>query len=338
MRSYRRRRRNLRNHPALPVMIALAGGASVWWYYLSSFGVGGSAKPLAKAPVPVLITDRPEVDPIVLPRTDVTEKGEAPTPVENRTPADSAQKASQLVESGKQSIQRGDLVSARTYFAEAFAISSDETEVALLRAELTRLGNETIFSPRILPNDPLVSRYVLKPGDTLGKIAKANKISPELLAEINGIQDINRIRAGQTVKIIRGPFRAAVHKSTYVMDVFLEQTLVKHFKVGLGSDNSTPTGQWRVGTKLNNPTYYPPRSGKIIAADDPLNPLGERWIALYGISGEAAGQRRYGIHGTIEPESIGQSVSLGCIRMFNVDVESLYNYLVEKHSTVVVMN
>jgi lipoprotein-anchoring transpeptidase ErfK/SrfK len=31
------------------------------------------------------------------------------------------------------------------------------------------------------------------------------------------------------------------------------------------------------------------------------------------------------IHGTNEPESIGQNVSLGCIRMHNVDVIDLFN-------------
>jgi hypothetical protein len=32
----------------------------------------------------------------------------------------------------------------------------------------------------------------------------------------------------------------------------------------------------------------------------------------------------YGIHGTDEPESIGRSVSHGCVRMLNADIEKLY--------------
>jgi lipoprotein-anchoring transpeptidase ErfK/SrfK len=116
----------------------------------------------------------------------------------------------------------------------------------------------------------------------------------------------------------------------------LGTTFVHQFPVGLGLDGSTPRGEWRVRTKLLNPTYYPPRGGDIIAADDPRNPLGERWIALEGLSGEALGQQRYGIHGTIEPESIGREESLGCIRMYNEDVQQLYTYLVEKHSTVTI--
>ena len=33
----------------------------------------------------------------------------------------------------------------------------------------------------------------------------------------------------------------------------------------------------------------------------------------------------YRIHGTNEPEKIGQAVSSGCIRMRNIDVVDLYN-------------
>jgi len=33
----------------------------------------------------------------------------------------------------------------------------------------------------------------------------------------------------------------------------------------------------------------------------------------------------YGIHGTIEPKSIGTQASEGCIRMLNEEVEELYS-------------
>jgi lipoprotein-anchoring transpeptidase ErfK/SrfK len=47
------------------------------------------------------------------------------------------------------------------------------------------------------------------------------------------------------------------------------------------------------------------------------NPLGAR--ALY------LGGSLYRIHGSNEPETIGQAVSSGCIRMTNEDVIDLYN-------------
>ena len=51
------------------------------------------------------------------------------------------------------------------------------------------------------------------------------------------------------------------------------------------------------------------------------NPLGARALYLY----QGNKDTLYRIHGTNEPESIGQSVSSGCIRMRNVDVIDLYN-------------
>ncbi len=47
------------------------------------------------------------------------------------------------------------------------------------------------------------------------------------------------------------------------------------------------------------------------------NPLGARAIYL--------GSSLYRIHGSNEPETIGQAVSSGCIRMTNRDVVDLYD-------------
>lgn len=78
-----------------------------------------------------------------------------------------------------------------------------------------------------------------------------------------------------------------------------------------GSRTSTPVGEFLVRDELENPTYYG-TDGNVSDADDPLNPLGERWIDL----GDG-----YGIHGTLDPKSIGGMHSKGCIRMLNSDVE-----------------
>jgi lipoprotein-anchoring transpeptidase ErfK/SrfK len=51
------------------------------------------------------------------------------------------------------------------------------------------------------------------------------------------------------------------------------------------------------------------------------NPLGARALYLY----DGGRDTMYRIHGTTEPWSIGQSVSSGCIRLFNQDVIDLYN-------------
>lgn len=322
---------------SLLVAVLLAGGA--WWAFFRGDAPYPVDNLLVSGPQATLTTDRPEIVPESGPRPDISEKGETPQPATSDESAGAAaQRAESLFDAGERALESGHLLAARAYLSEASQLGLKEPDRSLVRAELTRIGNETVFSARIFENDPLVSRYVVQPGDTLGKIAKARKVSAELLAAVNGIADKNRIRAGQAIKVVTGPFHVVIHKHSYVLDVYLGNTFVKHFKVGLGVDDSTPTGEWKVGTKLTNPTYYPPRGGRIIAADDPENPLAERWIGLMGVGGEAAGQLRYGIHGTIEPDTIGRSVSLGCIRMYNEDVEALYTYLVEKHSTVTVLN
>lgn len=309
-----------------------------WWWLIR----GPDAKPQAEAtlalgPKPTLTTDRPEIVPEVGPRSDVSEKGAGDTANTSgeSTPPDAGRIRS-LINAGKQALAHNELVTARAHFSEAMALGADGEDAAFLQAELTRIGNETVFSSRLFENDPLTERYIIQPGDSLAKIASKNRVSADLLATINNIRNKHLIRAGQSIKLIKGPFRAVVDRATFSLDVYLGNTFVRHYRVGLGADGSTPSGEWRVGTKLTNPTYYPPRGGQIIAADDPQNPLGERWIGLVGTGGEALGQERYGIHGTIEPESIGREQSLGCIRMYNEDVEELYTYLVEKHSTVTI--
>jgi lipoprotein-anchoring transpeptidase ErfK/SrfK len=293
----------------------------------------------ATNPGPLLAGSPPDMKPDSGPRPEIVgPSGPLKLSAKAAEPSSPGASAQSPIASGREALQRNDLVAARTHFNEALKSGAAESDISFLRGELIRLANETIFSPRIFDDDPFVERYIIQPGDALGNVAKANKVSAELLANINKIADKNRIRAGQVIKVIKGPFHAVVDTSEYSLDVYLGDTLVKHYKVGLGVDNSTPTGEWRVGNKLVNPTYYPPRGGQIVAADDPNNPLGERWIGLIGVSGEAAGQERYGLHGTIDPMSIGQNISLGCIRLHNEDAEALYTFLIENESTVTVRN
>ena len=337
MARYHTRRGNRRLVVGVVAAVALVAGAYFFFFYKPA-DTGGTQL----ASTNHLVSDRPEVPAAGEPRPGTIERGETPQLPETTKPAvPDTRRVDQLLTAGRQAFDGGDLVSARELLAEAMDLGVSNGEDLQLRADLTRIGQETIFSQRIFENDPYASRYVIKAGDTLGKIAKEHLVSAEFLARINDIQDMNKIRLGQTIKIVEGPFHAEISKSAFALDVYLgtgsSRTFVKRFKVGLGTDGSTPTGEWTVKNKLKNPTYYPPRGGRILPADHPENPLGERWIGLEGVSGEALGQSRYGIHGTIEPESIGANASMGCVRLYNEDVEDLFDYLVVKHSTVTIV-
>ena len=113
---------------------------------------------------------------------------------------------------------------------------------------------------------------------------------------------------------------------------------VTSYPVGLGRDDSTPVGTWIVEPhrKLKHPTYYSPRGEGVIAADDPKNPLGGYWIGLTGTEGQAVGKLSYGIHGTIDPDSIGKQSSMGCIRIRPDDIAVVFDMMVEGKSLVLV--
>ncbi|MCK4626451.1 MAG: L,D-transpeptidase [Phycisphaerae bacterium] len=154
--------------------------------------------------------------------------------------------------------------------------------------------------------------------------------------------------------MIRGPFHAVVSKSRFVMDIFLEEPktgrmiFVRRFRVGVGKDGSTPTGQWRVvrGCKKEKADWTPPASSnlerKLIEWGEPGYPFGAKgyWISLEG-TGKTPYTREdgYGIHGTNDPSSIGKASSLGCIRLGNNDIEMLFAMLYDKGkwSTVTIL-
>lgn len=234
----------------------------------------------------------------------------------------------------------GEVIAARTELNRMLEISRDSAEQVELRRHLQAIAEETIFSRERRSDDPLFESYTVQSGEYLINIGKRFKVPHEALMLINGISDPTRVRAGQALKAPRGPFHVRILRSQFRMDVYLQDVYVRSFPVGLGADQGTPLGEWLVKERLPNPTYYPPPSAeikKIISPNDPLNPLGEHWIGLEGISGEAVGRTGYGIHGTIEPESIGKAVSLGCIRMYNHDVEFVYKLMMPGASKVTIL-
>jgi len=284
---------------------------------------------------PRLISTRPDTPAPVVVNERISEKGATEQTAKRPAPAnESSERASKLLATGMDELSREDLVAARSHLSEAVTLGLSDKDLIEARAALVRIGAATVFSSAILADDPLVRRHVVAGGESLGKIASKYDVTADLLAAINNIANKNIIRVGQELKVVQGPFHAKVDKKTYRMDIYLQDTFVRQYQVGLGANDSTPTGEWSVGTKLTNPTYYPPRGGDIVAADDPQNPLGEHWIELIGVAGSAVGQERYGVHGTIAPESIGKSESLGCIRMHNADVAEVFTLLVTKKSRV----
>ncbi|QDU72273.1 L,D-transpeptidase family protein [Mucisphaera calidilacus] len=239
-------------------------------------------------------------------------------------------------------IQNGDLVEARRLLSST--LYADDVPPKLLadalRGQLADVNATLVFSDQVLPGDEVAERYRIQPGDYLSRVGPKFNIPYQFIQDINGV-DPNRIRAGQYLKVLRGPLHARVLRNQYMMDVFAKDPQGKPvhiiaFPVGLGENNSTPDGMWLVepGRKVANPDWRNPRTGQYYQRDDPDNPIGEYWIALEGTDAATAGQRGYGIHGTIDPDSIGAQASMGCVRLRDEDIKLLYFMLSSGDSTV----
>ena len=102
------------------------------------------------------------------------------------------------------------------------------------------------------------------------------------------------------------------------------------YGVGVGRAGFSWSGVAEIRMKRRWPRWVPPK--EMVARDEramkwangqpggPGNPLGARALYLYSDGKDTL----YRIHGTTEPESIGKSVSSGCIRMLNEDVADLF--------------
>ncbi|MFK7777255.1 MAG: L,D-transpeptidase family protein [Gimesia sp.] len=208
-----------------------------------------------------------------------------------------------------QLIQQGKILDAHKRLSKIYWNQPELYPVIKSRIEET--ARMIYFSP----TPHFMTPHEIEPNDQLRKVATQYKINWEYLANLNRI-DPKKIRPGQKLKVIKGPFFAFIDLSDFTLTIHAHGYFVKRYTIGIGKDHSTPTGKFLVKDKLVDPTYY--GQDGVIANDDPANPLGERWIDL----GDS-----YGIHGTINPSSIGKAESKGCVRMLNEDVAEVYNFL-----------
>lgn len=178
--------------------------------------------------------------------------------------------------------------------------------------------------------------YAVRPGETLMAIAGRLGVKWRTLAEANALANPDRIYPGQRLRIEVTRIVPTVEEDGILINIpeavlyyFEGGRPVFHAGVGLGKPGrwQTGTGWFTILRKEQHPTWVVPLSiqqemeveGRVVLSQvppGPDNPLGEFWLGL-SIPG-------YGIHGTIEPSSIGQYRSHGCIRMHPDDIRALF--------------
>ncbi len=130
----------------------------------------------------------------------------------------------------------------------------------------------------------------------------AESVSPELTE-----QDINYI--------------IVIRLSEHTLYLYDSEYLDDSYIVAVGSDRyPTPTGKYHITYKEKDPTWLPisawAENQGVPVPPGPDNPLGKYWMDL---------GRGIGIHATPYEESLGRSVSHGCIRMSTWAAEQLFD-------------
>ncbi|MBU1122161.1 MAG: L,D-transpeptidase family protein [Candidatus Omnitrophota bacterium] len=216
----------------------------------------------------------------------------------------------QILKDAQDSFLAGDLVEAKRLYKEAMPQISDLNQLDIVKNKVENINMKIIFS-QIL--DDGSSNYIVKPNDALVKIARKFNTTVDLIKSSNNL-DSDVIIPGQALKVNIDKFAIAIDKSQNMLFLKRGNEIIKRYLVSTGKDNSSPVGSFKIVNKLAHPTWF--KTGAVISPDSPENILGSRWMG-FDIKG-------YGIHGTIEPEKMGEQVTLGCIRMKNEEVEELF--------------
>ena len=133
------------------------------------------------------------------------------------------------------------------------------------------------------------------------------------------------------------PDTIVIDPAKHFLYLIIDNGQAIRYGVGVGREGFLWSGQAQIGAKREWPDWYPPkemfaRQPEIVSAmsklqsglgmhGGPGNPLGARAMYLYRDGKDTL----FRIHGTVEPYTIGESVSSGCIRMINQDVLDLYS-------------
>jgi len=181
-----------------------------------------------------------------------------------------------------------------------------------LRKWLAVVLGLAVFACPVCTGD--IITYTVKKGDTLWRIAKRHHTAVPFIKRLNRLQG-DSLAVDQKLKVCTGAVKIVVDKSECMMRVYSGEDSLAEFSVAVGKPGKTPSGTYKVKTKLVNPTWTHPETKEVIKFGDPRHEIGTRWLGIGG---------GLGIHGTNEPDSIGKPVSHGCIRMHNNELESIF--------------
>ena len=274
--------------------------------------VGRRAVPVPDSPAPS--SQQVALQEKVLPATS----GQQPS-VQTDSPSGGSENTRVLLARAETALAQGSYLDAKQLYQQVLQQNPEAKVAAAAQERLGQVNVRLFLSPTMTPD---AATYKVEPGDTLGRIAKRSGTTVELIRTANGVRG-DLIRVGQLLKVTKVSFSVIVDKSQSTLTLKNGEEVVKVYRCSTGAGGITPTGNFRIVSRLVDPVWK-----GVVSPSDPGNPLGTRWLGF--------DLPQYGIHGTNQPESIGQPVTKGCVRLHNSDVEELYTLLPEGTSVTIV--
>jgi L,D-transpeptidase ErfK/SrfK len=210
-----------------------------------------------------------------------------------------------------------------------------------MRRSILAFGSAMAFATPLLGNSgrtPVLREVVgheetavVEPGETLLDVAYQRRVGYQAIERLNPGVDPWVPKPGT---IARLPTRTILPDTdpegivVNIPEMRLYDYTVKFgpdvFALAVG-DEADPSliGEFKVGAMRKDPTWTPPASIRAERPDlpssvppGPDNPLGSRWITI--------GRTSYGIHGTNVRWSIGREATHGCLRLYEDDIQRLF--------------
>ena len=176
-------------------------------------------------------------------------------------------------------------------------------------------------------NDPLERAIdvIVQPGETLGTIARRHHTTSRSIKHFNGLKS-DRIRNGQKLKVIPGPWRITVTRKRN--ELVLEHSpdgkwrLFKSFP----ADATELKGNFVIPSMHYHPVWIDANGGQF-KYGDPENPCGDYLLKLAPPKTPRNPLAGFGIHGVDDKTSNLKNCGRTCIHVGARDIELLY-YLV----------
>ncbi|MBQ9501023.1 MAG: L,D-transpeptidase family protein, partial [Lentisphaeria bacterium] len=165
--------------------------------------------------------------------------------------------------------------------------------------------------------------HTVRAGEFLGRIVRKNKTNVSLVMLVNKLKKSD-IMVGQKLVLLPGPWKITVSKKRRQLELWRNGVIFMGFDVGIGRFGSTPSALFVVSDRLKHPVYRT-RDGRVFQHGESGNELGDYFLKLAAAGTPDRPLLGYGIHGTPDESSVMRSLSSGCIRMRNAEVEKLYH-------------